>query len=238
MTPTKLVENPDQSSHALAPTDDRLTRTTPPDIDAAPEQMVGSLLAAQIAVEDILMGLEVAVNSREKVVRREDAGPTRTFRIERITLDMPTSDDEFAPLCATIMEDAPQVFDDEHRPGLVKVDYSATMSLKRLTHTTCSLVVECWFGHKDERSAFRTAAVRALLAEPGSSRADRLVVVPQYFGEQVRLRLTKAVYPDNGKDAQAGRWTLQLFIEAKVDELMLVPRKAGVRAEARTHTAE
>jgi hypothetical protein len=235
---TKLVENPDESSHSLAPKDDRLTVVTPPDIDAAPEQTVGSLLAAQIALQDILLGLTVPINDREKVINREHPGPTRSFRLERITIDFPTSDDEFQPLSATILEDADQVFEDDHRAGLVKADYSPTHSLKRLSHTTCFLAVEAWFGHKEERSAYRTAAVRALLAEPGADRSDRLVVVPQYFGALVRLRLTKARFPESEKLAQGNRWTLQLMVEARVDELMLVPRKAPVRAEARTHVAE
>lgn len=233
---TKLVVNPDASSHALAPVDDQLTRTTPADIDAAPEQNVGGLLAAQIALQDILMALEVSINNRERVINRESPGPTRAFRLERVTIDFPTSDDEFAPLCAMIGEEQPQVFGEEHNARVIVPDYSETHSLKRLSSTTCYLVAEAWFGHKEERSAFRAAAVRALLAEPLSSRSDRLVVVPQYFGQQVRLRLTKAHYPDNGKDAQANRWTLMLMVEATVEEVVLVPRKAAVRAEARTHT--
>lgn len=238
MSATKLVENPDASSHSLAPVDDQLSRTTPPDIDAAPEENVGSLFAAQIALQDVLMALEVSINNREKVINRENPGPTRTFHLERVTIDFPGADDEFAPLCAMIAEEQPQVFGEDHNARITKVDYSETHSLKRLSSTTCYLVAEAWFGHKEERSAFRTAAVRALLAEPLSERSDRLVVVPQYFGQQVRLRLTKAHYPDNGKDAQGGRWTLTLMVEATVEEVMLVPRKAKVRAEARTHTVE
>ena len=64
------------------------------------------------------------------------------------------------------------------------------------------------------------------------------MVVPQYFGRQVALTLVRARFPESGAAAQANRWPLQLSIEASLEELMLVPRKAGVHVEARVRTEE
>lgn len=236
MVETEIKDNPDATSRMQMPVDDRLTRVTPPDIDAHPEQVINALFAAQIAVHDVLAGLQVYVGDYEALISRKPANPVRSFSLERVTIDHPKSEDEFEPLCATIMEEADQRFDEDHIAGLIKADYSDCWSLMRLSHVTCFLAVEAWFGHKEERRAFRTAAQRALLKEPLTERSDRLITVPQYFGQQVRLTLVRARFPETAEAAQAGRWTLQLSIEASLDELMLVPRKAGVTVQARVHT--
>jgi len=235
--PPKVTQNPDETSSMLMPADDRLSRVTPPDVDAQPQQIINALFAAQIAVHDILAGLVVHVGDYEALISKKPGStPVRAFSLERITIDHPKSEDEFKPLCAMIMEDADQQFDEEHNVGMVKEDYSEKFSLLRLSHVTCHLLVEAWFVHKEERRAFRTAIQRALLKEPLTERSDRLVVVPQYFGQQCRLTLVRARFPESPEAAQGNRWTLQLSIDATLDELELVPRKARVRVEPRVST--
>lgn len=235
LAPTTVQVNPDETSRTLMPGDDRLTRVIPPDIDAAPDNIINALFAAQIAVYDILMGLKVWVGDSTALVKGRPGRPVRQFVLERITFDHPKNDDEFRPLHAAIMEENDQRFDEDHVVGMIKADYDDCHSLIRLSHVTCFLAVEAWFGHKEERRAFRTAAQRAFLKEPLHERSDRLVVVPQYFGQQCRLTLTRARFPEDAQLVLAGRWPLSLSIEASLDEVMLVPRKAGVRVETRVH---
>jgi hypothetical protein len=231
----KTVENPDDS-HALLPTDDRLTRITPPDTDAAPEYNINALFAAQIAVHDLLTGLEVSISDYDALINRQQVGVTKTFKLARITCDHPKSEDEIQPLCAAIVEESAAVYDeDAEPPRLVVVEFDELHSLQRISHLSCSLMVEAWFGHKEERRAFRTAFQRILLADPLTPRSDRIVVVPQYFGRPVRLRLTKVFFPESAAAAQANHWTVQFSIRADLEELRLVPRKAGVRVETRVH---
>lgn len=235
--PPKVLPNPDETSSMLMPGDDRLARVTPPDIDADPQQVINALFAAQIAVHDILAGLVVHIGDYEALIgKKPGAKPVRAFSLERITIDHPKAEDEFTPMCATIMEDADQQFDEDHSVGMVKEDYSEQYSLLRLSHVTCHLLVEAWFVHKEERRAFRTAAQRALLKEPLTERSDRLVVVPQYFGQQCRLTLTRSRFPESADAAQGNRWTYQMSIDATLDELMLVPRKARVKVSTRVST--
>lgn len=231
-----VLDNPDGTSRALMPADDRLTRVTPPDIDADPGSNVNALFAAQIALHDILAGLVVRISDYDAIIQRQQPGVARSFTLERVTIDYPKVEDEIKPLCACIMEGADQEIDPDHNAGIVKVDYSDTHSLERLAHTKCTLQLEAWFGHKEERRAFRTAFVRALLKEPRHERSDRLVVVDQYFGTAVRLVLTRQRFPESADAAQSNHWTFQAIVEANVPELVLVPRKAAVRVEARVHT--
>lgn len=208
--------------------DDRLTRVTPPDVDAAPSRGINSLLAAQIAVADLLSGLRLHVGDSQALAENGQHTPVRVVRLERVIFDYPAALEEIQPASACVFEEQDQVFDEEHRPYVVNKDYSDDHQLVRLSFATCYLAVEAWFSHKDDRRAFRTAAVHAILKEPLHERGDRLIVVPQYYRQQVRLVLVRAFYPDNAETAQAGRFPCRLSLEAHVEELMLTPKKAKV----------
>lgn len=227
------IPNPDGTTSVRIPTDDRLTRVTPPDIDSAPSHGINGLLAAQIAVADLLAGIRVRVGDSQALAENGQHAPVRTVRLDKIIFDFPAALEEIQPASACIFEEQDQVFDEEHQPFVVNPRYSDEHQLVRLSFSTCYLAVEAWFSHKDDRRAFRTAAQRALLKEPLLERGDRLIVVPQYYGQQVRLVLTRAFFPDNSETAQAARFPCRLSLEAHVPEVMLSPRKAKVDPQVR-----
>lgn len=227
------INNPDNTTQVRMPDDDRLVRVTPPDIDADPRHAINGLFAAQIAVADLLSGIKVHVGDSQALAESGAASPVKSVKIETIIFDYPAALAEIQPLAACVFEEQDQVFDEEHRPQVIEPKYSDDHQLVRLAYTTCYLAVEAWFSHKDERRAMRAALQRALLKEPLQDRGDRLIVVPQYYKQLVRLILTRAMYNDNPESAQAGRFPLRLSLEAHVPEVMLTPRKAKVDPQFR-----
>jgi hypothetical protein len=227
------LQNPDGTTSVRFNTDDRLTRVTPPDIDSAPSHAINGLLAAQIAVADLLAGIRIRVGDSQALAESGQHAPVRTVRLDKIIFDFPAALEEIQPASACVFEEQDQAFDEEHQPFVLDPKYSDDHQLVRLTFSVCYLAIEAWFSHKDERRAFRTAAQRALLKEPLADRGDRQIVVPQYYGRTVRLVLVRAFYPDNAETAQAGRFPCRLSLEAHVEEVMLTPRKAKVETQVR-----
>ncbi len=208
--------------------EDKSFEAAPPMTDAAPEQAMGSLLAAQVALMRVVKAIEVHVGSFERlIVERGDYGPTKPIRINNITLDMPTADEEIQPLNATIIERADQIYDEDHRPYIRETWRG--YPLRVLSKSRCSLGLVAWFGHKNDRRAFRTALARALLAEPMSERGSRVVVVPEYFDQTVRLVLDALGNGDEQGNPQANHWPLQATITAHVDEVEAVGMPATIK---------
>lgn len=227
------LENPDGTTSVRFNDDDRLTRVSPADVDSDPSHGVNGLLAAQIAVADMLSGLRLRVGDSQALAENGTHAPVRVVRLDKVIFDFPAALEEIQPASACVFEEQDQVFDEEHRPYVVDPRYSETHQLVRLSYSVCYLAIEAWFSHKDERRAFRAAAIRALLKEPLKDQGDRQIVVPQYYGRTVRLVLTRASYPDNPDTAQAGRFPCRLSLEAHVEEVMLTPRKAKVDPQVR-----
>lgn len=228
--------NPDGTTAVRMPTDDRLVRVMPPDVDATPSHAINGLFAAQIAIADLLAGVKVHVGDSQALAESGKHTPTRVVGLDKIIFDFPAALEEIQPLSACIFEESEQVFDEEHKPFVINPAYSDDHQLVRTSFSTCYLTVEAWFGHKDERRAMRTALTRLFLKEPLLERGDRVIVVPQYFNQTVRLLLGRAFYPDNADTAQAARWPLRLLLEAHVAEVELTPRKAKVDPQFRVST--
>lgn len=223
------MENPDGTkTRAFEETPGGLeSEPRPPWNDAEPLQVIGSLFAAQLAISAVLEGLRVQVGSFENLISTGNYQPVRVMKLHHVTLDPPDSAEEIKPLSATIIERSPQVFEDDHRPYMLKQQWKG-LSLRCLSKTTCTLGVVAWFGHKNERRAFRTAFTRAFLAEQKSERGGRAVVVPQYFDQVVRLNLTDCA---NAGEGLEDHWVLQATIIATVDEIEAVTSPAKIKPQ-------
>jgi len=201
----------------------------PPWDDADPAQAVSSAFAAQLAVYLVLRGMEVSVGSYENLLAGTGSyGPVRTIRLNHVTFDMPDSEAEIQPLSAAIIERSPQLYDEDHRPYMLKEQWKG-YSLRCISKSTVSLGIAAWFGHKNERRAFRAALSRIFLAEPLSERGGRLIVVPQYFDRTVRLNLTDVAAVD--QDELGAQLLLQASITAVVDEIVAVKSPQPIKVQ-------
>lgn len=224
------IENPDGTQTPAFDTTSMALASdpSPPWDDGDPEQAVCGMFAAQIATARLVLGLRVKVGSFENLLKGTGSyGPARTFKINHVVYDMP-ADDEIQPFSASIIERSPQVYDDDHRPYMLK-DQWRGLSLRCIAKSRVSLGLSCWFGHNNERRAFRASLVRSMLAEQRSDRASRVITVPEYFGQTVRLILSDVQNVD--EDALANHRTLQASITAFVSEIVAVnsPEKVMVQ---------
>lgn len=196
--------------------------------DGDPTQAICGMFAAQVALARLVLGLRVQVGSFENLLKGSGTyGPTRSFKIHHVIFDMP-SDDEIQPFNASIIERSPQVYDDDHKPYILKEKWG-DYSLRVLAKSTVTLGLACWFGHTNERRAFRAALVRSLLAEQRSERASRVLTVPEYYGQTVRLILSDIQNVDD--DALANHRTLQATITAFVPEIVAIRSPETVKVQ-------
>lgn len=225
------ITNPDGSKTLAfeSTAEGRASEPRPPWDDADPAQAVSSAFAAQLAVYLVLRGMEVSVGSFENLLSGTGSyAPVRTIRLNHVTFDMPDSEDEIQPLSAAIIERSPQVYDEDHRPYMLKEQWKG-YSLRCISKSTVNLGVAAWFGHKNERRAFRAALSRLFLAEPLSERGGRLIVVPWYFDRTVRLNLVDVASVD--QDELGAQLLLQASITAVVDEIVAVKSPQPIKAQ-------
>lgn len=225
------IENPDNTkTPAFDPTSSMALASdpSPPWDDGDPSQAICGMFAAQIALARLVLGLRIRVGSFENLLKGSGTyGPTRTFKINHVGFDMP-ADDEIQPFAGSIIERAPQVYDDDIRPYMLKEQWNG-YSLRVIGKSTCTLGLACWFSHTNERRAFRASLSRSMLAEQRSERASRVITVPEYFGQNVRLILQDVQNVD--EDPLANHRTLQATVLAYTDEVVAVrsPEKVKVQ---------
>lgn len=225
------ILNPDNTkTPAFDPTSSMALASdpSPPWDDGDPTQAICGMFAAQVALARLVLGLRVQVGSFENLLKGSGSyTPTRAFKIHHVIFDMP-ADDEIQPFNASIIERSPQVYDDDFRPYMLKEQWNG-YSLRVLAKSTVTLGLACWFGHTNERRAFRAALCRSLLAEQRSERASRVVTVPEYFGQTVRLILSDVQNVD--EDPLANHRTLQASITSIVPEVVAVRSPETVKVQ-------
>ncbi len=225
------IQNPDDTTTtAFEATPAGMSRVAvPPWSDADALQVISGQLAAHIAVHDILDGLRVQVGSFENLlVAGGSYAPVRELRVHPIILGMPDTPADIKPLSASIIERTPQVFDQDHRPRMLKEQWHG-FSLRELSKSTVTLGVVAWFGHKNELRAFRTAFVRSFLAEPLSERGGRIIRVARYFDQPVRLNLVDA--QEMPSEDLADHWVLQATVAATVSEIMAIAPPQKIKTQ-------
>jgi hypothetical protein len=79
-----------------------------------------------------------------------------------------------------------------------------------------------WFAHKDQRRGFDARIGSLLAAERTSEAWHRRVIVPEYFGQEVKLMMGESLRPDDSAQAQANRWPLEISMTAEVTQVELV----------------
>lgn len=221
--------NPD--STITTKLEDPRYEVNPPFIDAEPETAMSGLYAAQIALARLLAGIVVHVRSGERwLVEGNNNGAVRQVALKSVSIDAPDEDVEVEPLQASIIERQPQTFDDSARPRMLKEPWNGLL-LRQLAETTCYLSVTAWFGHKNERRAYRSALTRALLAEPLTERGGRLIVVPEYFGRTVRLMLNDV--QNINLDPQKHHWVLEASVTVYVEEIEAVRPPVKINPQIR-----
>jgi len=203
----------------------------PPWDDGDPTQAICSSFAAQIALARLVLGLRFQIGSFENLLRGTGSyGPTKTFKINHVTFDWPDSADEIQPFNAAIIERSPQAFDDDIGPYMLKGLWKEVYTLRCLSKTTCQFGLVAWFGHTNERRAFRAALVRSLLAEPRTERGSRVINVPEYYGQNVRLILSDVMNSDD-EDGLGNHRKLQASITAFVPEVVAVRSPKVVKVQ-------
>lgn len=84
------------------------------------------------------------------------------------------------------------------------------------------LILTTWAAHKDQRRGLEARIAQVLAAERSDDRGGRRVVVPEYFGRQVRFQLTSIARPDTDATAIENRWELDVNVIAEMEHVELV----------------
>lgn len=224
-------DNPDGYTTTTHPDKDNLVTYQPPATSVDPTRKIPSLYAAQLAVGSLLDGIVATVKDDENVATGRSPNG-RTVKFTAIYVDWPPNEAQLAPAQATIMEVDEQDFGDEVSSARYLEETSDKFGegtvLFRQSFSTVRLAVHMIFGHRDDRRAFR-AEIEDWLSEPQTDRMGRSVIVPAYYGAQVRVGLASLMNQDDGDKAQANLFALVAGLVCQVPVLRLVTRPAKLR---------
>lgn len=223
--------NPDGHTSTTHPDDDSLVSYQPTALAFDPARKIPSLYAAQLAVASLLSGVVAVVKDDERVATGKSPNG-RAFNMSQIFIDWPPNEAEMLPPQATIMEADEQDFGDEVSAARylehTANEFGDGTVIFRQAFSTVRLAVHMIFAHRDDRRAFR-AELEDWLSEPQSDRMGRAVVVPAYFGAQVRVGLVSLRHDDGGEKAQANIWPLVAGLICQVPVLRLIGKPELLR---------
>lgn len=158
-----------------------------------------------------------------------------TFKLTRIFLDWPDSEDDIIPVPSVTIMSPEEVEMQLAGPLSGQQTYEDTLNLyepntvlKKLYELNATLQVVGWFAHKDERAAFRRGLIEAF-HEPGDERSGRRVTIPHYFDRVGRYDLMGITYDDSVDFARSKQWPLTARFAADIEAVSLVQIPVDIR---------
>lgn len=198
-----------------------------------PGQRIGVILAAKVAVMELLIGLVMYdVELKALLLRRQQAAPRIEVRSKAISIDWPEAgvDAEAAPKF-TVRGADDFKFDGL---GLSGPDYDADSAdkfgegtvLKHQHDVTGTVIIETTLNTPSARDSLQAALADRFGTEPHDLRTGRRIALKCYYDQIVRITFAQMPFSyevdPTGEKPKANEYPLACFLEVDLPDVMLV----------------
>lgn len=198
-------------------------------VSLKPRRQMSALFVCQIALARILQAVQFyGLDAKSFLGSGGTVEHTKPFRLHRIFIDWPTSEDLIDPKPSCLIRAVgPRKYSGQALDNPVEEDtidrFEKDTVLKKSASFSCTLQVEMLTTHKEARRGIEAGMEQVLLNEPFDTRPGRRILMKEYYDRMVRLTVGEAQYEDSPQTAISNEWVVVTRVTAEVDVVLLAP---------------